>query len=123
MKLLFLNIYGFIDKLIKLVVCIIAIGLFIFVPFMIHRFEIAFTESRILSHQKHLKHKTNAIIASFLMLDMNGDLDIDEQEFKSLLSSMTDDVDKGKLFESFDEDDNDGIDVNEFVSHLLKQTF
>ena len=64
------------------------IGLFIFIPTIIHQFE----------------------------------LDIDKSEFQSLVSSSIL-VEKNKLFDAFDDDENDSIDINEFVSNLLKSKF
>jgi len=98
------------------------VGLLLFIPLIIHRFELAFAESGILHDQQQIASKENAIIAAFILLDMNGDLDIDSNEFQSLVSSSIL-VDKDKLFDAFDNDGSDGIDINEFVAHLLKQTF
>ena len=42
------------------------IGLFIFIPMIIHRFELAFEERRILEDQRHIASKENAIIAAFI---------------------------------------------------------
>ena len=108
-------------------------GLFCFIPMIIHRFEEAFNDCQIKQNKRNHFRKTNCIIAAFIMLDMNNDLSIDQQELKQLISKSIL-IDKNKIFDIFksdnsdndddiDNNNDDGIDLKTFVKYLLRQTF
>eukprot|EP01083_Nonionella_stella_P070848 189819_1 len=95
------------------------IGLFIFVPMIIHRFELAFEERRVLSDLASTASKENAICAAFCMLDMNNDCDIDCNEFSQLVSSsILLDAASLRPMQS-----TNSLNIVEFVQHLSAQTF
>eukprot|EP01084_Bolivina_argentea_P246427 412414_1 len=121
------------------------LGLFCFIPMIIHRFEEAFSECEMKQKRRDHYRKTNCIIASFIMLDMNNDMTIDKQELKQLISKSV--LINKKVFDIFKKDDDDsidngdendginfnpddddaygveGIDLQTFVNYLLTQTF
>lgn len=96
-------------------------GMFIWIPMIIDQFEQAFEESNMWHDKKSEMRTTNAIIASFVMLDFNEDHNIDMNEFRYLVRCSVL-VDKRKLFEEFDTNKSDGLDINEYVDCLLKQS-
>jgi len=101
-------------------------GLFIFIPMIIHKFEEAFSEKKIMAESEQLNQKMNAIIASFIMLDMNGDMGIDMNEFQHLVEHSIL-INKNKMMaDAFHDMDDDGsmeLSLNEFTNHLLTQQF
>ncbi len=102
-------------------ICIIFVifGLFIFIPMIIHKFEEAFSEKKILSESKNNNRKMNAIIAAFIMLDMNGDMGIDMDEFQHLITHSIL-INKNKMmadaFNFFDDDGSEELDLYEFTN-------
>ena len=56
------------------------------------------------------------------MLDFDGNHTIDREEFQYLVSSSVL-IDRDKLFKVFDENKNDELEIYEFVSSLLKESF
>ncbi len=109
-------------------ICIIFVifGLFVFIPMIIHKFEEAFSEKKIHRESEHNNEKMNAIIAAFIMLDMNGDMGIDMDEFQHLITHSIL-VNKNKMmadaFNYFDDDGSQELDLYEFTTHLLTQQF
>ena len=109
-------------------ICIlfVVLGLFIFIPMIIHKFEEAFSEKKILQEAANTNEKMNAIIAAFIMLDMNGDMGIDMDEFQHLVTHSIL-INKNKMmadaFNYFDDDGSDELDLYEFTNHLLTQQF
>eukprot|EP01083_Nonionella_stella_P165658 551634_1 len=97
-------------------------GMFCWIPMIIDKFEQAFEESNMHHDQKHTMRKTNAIIASFVLLDFNGDMDIDRTEFECLITCSVL-IEKNKLFNAFDGNNSNSLDIYEFVQCLLKQSF
>eukprot|EP01084_Bolivina_argentea_P055045 100937_1 len=77
---------------VSVIVVVGVIGLFIFVPVMIHSFQSAFKKSHNQIIDEALRTKTNNIIAGFIMLDMrhDGEMSLDEWELvasSSIISS------------------------------------
>ena len=70
----------------------------------------------------HYVEIQNAIIASFIMLDFDGNHTIDRHEFEYLVSSSVL-IDRDKLFKLFDENKNEELEIYEFVHSLLKESF
>eukprot|EP01083_Nonionella_stella_P015704 43936_1 len=110
-----------------IVTCSIAfamMGMFYWIPMIIDQFEQYFEESNMHKDKKMKQRKTNAIIASFVMLDLNCDMDIDQTEFENLIffSDLLD-ADKSALFAEMDDNNNNSLDVFEYVECLLKQSF
>ena len=104
----------------------VVLGLFIFIPMIIHKFEEAFSEKKILAENENNNQKMNAIIAAFIMLDMNGDMGIDMDEFQHLVTHSIL-INKNKMmqdaFNYFDDDGSEELDLYEFTNHLLTQQF
>ena len=122
--------------------------MFCWIPIIIDVFEEAFEERKMLEDKKNKIRKTvewaltcrlsfilnmfvtnydvsgiqNAIIASFIMLDFDGNNTIDRHEFEYLVSSSVL-IDRDKLFKVFDENKNEELEIYEFVHSLLKESF
>eukprot|EP01083_Nonionella_stella_P239003 837014_1 len=109
-------------------ICIlfVVLGLFIFIPMIIHKFEEGFSEMKILTESSLQNEKMNAIIAAFIMLDMNGDMGIDMDEFQHLVTHSIL-INKNRMmadaFNYFDDDGSEELDLYEFTNHLLTQQF
>eukprot|EP01083_Nonionella_stella_P014074 39554_1 len=93
------------------------LGLFCFIPMIIHRFEEAFSQCQMTQKRRDHFRKTNCIIAAFIMLDMNDDLTIDAVELAQL-------VDKSMLdCATHAEAEKDELDLVSFVQYLLRHKF
>eukprot|EP01083_Nonionella_stella_P200895 735311_1 len=92
------------------------IGLYFFIPIIIRKFELAFDHSRDSRRDKTMKAKINALIAAFIMLDMNDDGSIDVNEFQYLVHAS---IVSRDAFVDADEDFHDDITLYEFVTTLI----
>eukprot|EP01083_Nonionella_stella_P100346 282904_1 len=105
-----------------LAVCLsfVVFGLFCFVPMIIHRFKESFNKTRIRKQEAAKYQKCEALIAAFIMFDMDCHLEIDRSEIEQLITH-SELIDVNELFDIVKADGDDVIDINAFVSSLCSQ--
>ncbi|ETO04562.1 hypothetical protein RFI_32836, partial [Reticulomyxa filosa] len=101
---------------------VVVIGLFCLIPMVINRFQQSYQDARVAFEHSLGERKTNALVAAFVMLDIDQNGTISRQEFQNLIrwSPYLSEQEMWDIFNVGQQDDanDDVIDLEEFNNAL-----